>query len=130
MRLLFEGKVPDGDGPAARKDFYIYAWIHDGSYLESFQAVLAEAVTLIYRAPRYVTVGRIGHIPMTRAIRASEEPEDEELIRGVMHDLRNEHFPHMLSAVELLAKGETLPVVFLTEEEAAYLSEIVQKAGV
>jgi len=36
----------------------------------------------------------------------------------------------MMSAVELIAKGEDVPVVFLTDKETAYLCEMVRKAGV
>jgi hypothetical protein len=127
-RLLFEGKAPEDCGPAQQMDFYVYVWIRDKVYLESFQAVLADAVTLIYRAPEYLSVGRIGHIPFNRAIRTSDSPEDRELILGAMQELTNIHFPRLMESVVRIANGSTLRDVYLAKQESTYLSHIKQKA--
>ncbi|MBD3397261.1 MAG: hypothetical protein GF418_16695 [Chitinivibrionales bacterium] len=130
MRLLFEGAVPEGDGPMARREFYIYVWIRDAVHVESFQAVLADAVTLVYRAPGYLTAGRIGRVPFNRAIQASNQAGDKGLICDVMRDLSCAHFPKLVRLIERIAQGEMIACPRLAGEEADYLAHIAGKVNV
>ncbi|MBD3314482.1 MAG: hypothetical protein GF344_01735 [Chitinivibrionales bacterium] len=129
VRLLFEGTVPNEIEEIGGEEFYLYAWVRDGKYLESFQAVLDDSITLVYRAPNYVTTGRVGRMPMNRAISTFDAAEDKRKMRMALQDLRNTVFPNLLGAVETAARGNGMPHPELVDREETMLASMVANAG-
>jgi hypothetical protein len=129
-RLLFEGTVePVGSLSADCMDFYIYTWIRGMATLDSFQAVLADSVSLIYRTPRFISVGKVGRTPLNRAIQRTDSVRDKEILCSAMGNLTNEQFPQLVGAISRIALGEELDEVRLTDSESCYLEQISRKAN-
>jgi hypothetical protein len=127
VRLLFEAVAPDDASQKKVIDFYMYVWIAEGKRLTGFQAILDNAITLVYRAPSYITVGRIGHAPINRSIQGVEAGAvDDNSIRGAMQGFQNEEFPDLVAAIEGLAHGQSSAEVMLSEREKTYFAELVK----
>jgi hypothetical protein len=125
VRLLFEGTIPDETEEIGGEDFYLYAWVRDGKFLESFQAVLDDSITLVFRAPDYVTTGRVGRMPMNRAISTFDSAEDKRKMLAALRDLRNSTFPDLLGSIETVAAGGEVSPPVLTNDEESALADLV-----
>lgn len=114
IRLLFEGKEGESAG---QKDFYLYVWISAGTRLDGFQAVLEDSITLVYRQPDYVTVGRIGRVPMNRAVDNNDSDEDREAALTVIRTMESGDMPVLIGEIKRIASGEAVSKVYLVKEE-------------
>jgi hypothetical protein len=129
VRLLFEGSVPTEVEEIGGDDFYLYAWVRDGKYLESFQAVLDDSITLVYRAPDYITTGRVGRMPMNRAISTFDSAEDKRKMLRALQDLHNDTFPHLVGSIEAVAAGGHDTAPELPDNEESTLAALVAATG-
>jgi hypothetical protein len=117
VRLLFElASSPETDG-CVPKDLYLYVWVREHSLVESFQIVLDDSLTLVYRAPNYVTVGRVGRMPMNRAISNEDAASDTHTIRRYVRNFRNAAFTGLLTWIESIAHGRSSREYRLSDDE-------------
>jgi|GEM_PF-7075536 len=126
-RLLFEGMAAPDTDMAERIDFYISAWIRGMTHLESFQAVLGDAISLIYRSPRFITIGKIGSTPINRAILRTDSVSDKDIICTAMRDLHSEQFPGLIEAIRRITQGEDVGYVELTTQEKDNRATLMKK---
>jgi hypothetical protein len=125
VRLLFEGKVPfEPESDVAGQDFYLYVWVKDHTTVIGFQAILDEAIVAVYRAPDYLTFGRISRFPMNRAVDGSEIRFERDLILAAMRGIENSTFPELVREVESIAVGGKRSGVTLISPEATYLAAL------
>jgi hypothetical protein len=125
VRLLFEGKVPsEPESDIAGQDFYLYVWVKDHAAVIGFQAVLDESIIAVYRAPDYLTFGRISRFPMNRAVDGCEIRFERDLMQAAMHGMENSAFSVLVSEVECVAVGGKRVPIALNADETAYLATL------
>jgi hypothetical protein len=125
VRLLFEGKVPSDRGEdLAGKDFYLYVWVKDYREVIGFQAVLNEEIILVYRAPDYLTFGRISRFPMNRAVDTNEVRYDRDLLLAAMARIENPQFPLLISQIEKTAVAGQRATIELEPAESSYCATL------
>lgn len=125
VRLLFEGKAPAGPGSDLRGDFYLFVWLRDKRYVESFQAVLNDDLVFSYGGPGNISIGRITDNPVKRSIQSGGVSENENRrIRQALSAMRNRDFPDLMTKITGVAGGGAGRDLQLSDAEQRFCRQL------
>ncbi len=127
-RFLFEGKILN-EQETRPLDFYLYVWLNMDGYLQAFQAVMEDTITVAYQMPDRLTYGKVSRDILNRGATQRETSEERRKLIVVIEKMTSGEFPSLFGSIREIVKGEQIPEIQLSKEEQKIFITLCSKNG-